>query len=410
MVDATNYATINVTDVGPLTITPGLTRTINTIQNVQNVDAIVGTFSMPIPVVTTPLPPGGLPPSDFQSTINWGDATATTAATIVQDASNPSIYDIEGTHTYVASGTFPINQTITFSGGTYTASVSGIPVNVLISPTSPTTIPGTAGTANVTSAPLATLAVSAFPLTAVEGGTIAASTPIASIIDNTTPADPASDFAATINIINSAGTTVFTGAGTVTQNGTTSVYSVTTPAISLAALDEGTYQLQVVVTKTVNAVSVTATGSAQLVLADATLTAGAAVALSPHAGVALPASTVVGTFTDADATAPVSGFTATIDWGDGTTPRLGTITQPGGVGTAFSVSGSHVYAKPGSYVTTVVVKDEGGSVVTVTGTATVTDLAVTGSTNNFTATEWRTPACSCSQPSPIPTRWPRSPT
>ena len=98
---------------------------------------------------------------------------------------------------------------------------------------------------------------------------------------------------------------------------------MTTPAISLAMVDEGTYQIQVVVTKTVSTGTVTATGSSQLVVADAALTAGAAVALSPHTGVALPTSTIVGTFTDANATAPATDFTATIDWGDGTAPTSG---------------------------------------------------------------------------------------
>ena len=123
-----------------------------------------------------------------------------------------------------------------------------------------------------------------------------------------------------------------------------------------------------------------------------TLTAGAASALTASTGVALPSTTVVGTFTDANPTAPISDFTATIDWADGSPNSIGIITQPGGVGTPFDVTGGHTYAKPGTYAITIVVKDDGGSTVTLTGTAgsetvTVMDMPVTGSTKNFTSVE-----------------------
>ena len=45
---------------------------------------------------------------------------------------------------------------------------------------------------------------------------------------------------------------------------------------------------------------------------------------------------------------PIADFTATIDWGDGTPLTAGTISQPGGVGTAYVVTGSHTYADPAS--------------------------------------------------------------
>ena len=76
-----------------------------------------------------------------------------------------------------------------------------------------------------------------------------------------------------------------------------------------------------------------------------------------------------------------------IDWGDGSPTSLGTITPAGGVGTPFVVSGGHTYAKPGAFTTIISVVDDGGSTVTLTGSATVTDLAVTGATRNFTAVE-----------------------
>src|SRR5262249_54210017 len=86
-------------------------------------------------------------------------------------------------------------------------------------------------------------------------------------------------------------------------------------------------------------------------------------------------SQTVATFTDGNPTAPLSDFTATIDWGDGSTPDAGVITQPGGVGTKFVVMGAHTYAEesaPGTpYTITVSITDVGGPTATATSSATV---------------------------------------
>ena len=56
-------------------------------------------------------------------------------------------------------------------------------------------------------------------------------------------------------------------------------------------------------------------------------------------------------------------------------------------GTVFDVEGGHTYAAHGTYTITTVVTDVGGSVVTITNTATVTDPTPTGVYQNFTAQE-----------------------
>ncbi|QJW97425.1 beta strand repeat-containing protein [Frigoriglobus tundricola] len=64
----------------------------------------------------------------------------------------------------------------------------------------------------------------------------------------------------------------------------------------------------------------------------------------------------VATFTDSTSmTAAVSAFTATIDWGDGTGTSAGTVTQPGGAGTPYVVSGTHTYTTFGPETLTVTV-------------------------------------------------------
>jgi hypothetical protein len=123
-----------------------------------------------------------------------------------------------------------------------------------------------------------------------------------------------------------------------------------------------------------------------VIVADAQLTAGAATLLTPHTGVALPGSTIVATFTDANAFATIADYTTIIDWGDGSPESTGVVVATATPG-VFDIEGGHTYAKPGVFTTLVTVHDDGGSEVVVTGSATVTDLAVSGAADNFTSVE-----------------------
>jgi hypothetical protein len=77
----------------------------------------------------------------------------------------------------------------------------------------------------------------------------------------------------------------------------------------------------------------------------------------------------------------VYGYTASIDWGDGST-SAGTITRTSAAGAdvgTFSVSGSHAYAEEGTYTVTTTVKDAatGFTIATTTSTAIVADAPLT---------------------------------
>ena len=98
-----------------------------------------------------------------------------------------------------------------------------------------------------------------------------------------------------------------------------------------------------------------------LSIADALLTASGTTL--PLSGAS--ANGVVANFTDANPLATMSDFSATIDWGDGST-SAGTIGT--GSGNSFTVSGSHTYAQAGSYTATVTIQDQGGSTATATTT------------------------------------------
>src|SRR5262249_5478816 len=89
-------------------------------------------------------------------------------------------------------------------------------------------------------------------------------------------------------------------------------------------------------------------------------------------------------FSDADSNAVVGDFSATINWGDGTS-SAGWITTYGTSG--FMANGTHTYLSEGSYVATVTVTDQGGSSVTGPSHATISDGWLTASANNLAATE-----------------------
>jgi hypothetical protein len=93
----------------------------------------------------------------------------------------------------------------------------------------------------------------------------------------------------------------------------------------------------------------------------------------------------VATFEDDNAAATPADFTASIDWGDGTSPTAGAI---GSSSAAFVVTGQHTYADEGSFTVTVTISDvsPGTGTATATDTATVTEAdALSGSPVTFSA-------------------------
>ena len=75
-------------------------------------------------------------------------------------------------------------------------------------------------------------------------------------------------------------------------------------------------------------------------------------------------SGAVASFSDADGGGTLSDYTATIDWGDGSSSS-GTL---GSSAKRFVVNGSHTYATQGTYTVTVTVSDQGGSTAVATTT------------------------------------------
>src|ERR1051325_7332066 len=65
----------------------------------------------------------------------------------------------------------------------------------------------------------------------------------------------------------------------------------------------------------------------------------------------------VATATDTNSNTTASDLTAIIDWGDGTTPTLGIVTQT--AQNQFLVHGSHTYADPGTFTLSAKIEHQG---------------------------------------------------
>src|SRR5207237_9521034 len=81
------------------------------------------------------------------------------------------------------------------------------------------------------------------------------------------------------------------------------------------------------------------------------------------------ASQTVATFTDPGGAEAASDYSASINWGDGTT-------SPGAISVSadvFTVAGQHTYAEEGTKTVTVTVNHDSDPAATATSTATVAD-------------------------------------
>jgi hypothetical protein len=251
-------------------------------------------------------------------------------------------FNVIGTNTYAEAGTYFSVVTITDMGG---------------SSASPASI------ANVADAPLSATGVN---FTATEG--VSFSGPVATFTD-ANPNAPLSDFSATIqwdsNPAHTSAGTISLVAGVLTVSGS-NTYSAL-----------GTYP----VSTTINDVD----GSTGNATSTATVATISATGVNVSATEGQNFNGAVATFTDANSNAPLSDYTATIQWDSNPAhTSTGTIALMGGV---FTVSGSNTYAEKGSYPLSVAINDADGTNATATSTATVSDAPLSATGVNFSATE-----------------------
>jgi len=241
---------------------------------------------------------------------------------------------VSGAHKYASSGRDAVTVTLSDDApGTATATASST-ANVV----------GLAGHTSLT--------------TAKEGVVLPSTTKVATFTD-TNKSDRASSFTATINW----------GDGTTTTGRVTGSNGVFTVTGGHSYADEGSFPLGVTITNKANNTSLPLSGTVAVAETDVLTARG--LAFSARTGQAF--SGKVATFTDRNTSNVASDFSATINWGDGTT-TAGVITDTRGT---ISVSGTHTYASSGRDAVTVTLSDDAPGTATATAHSTAT---VTGTT------------------------------
>ena len=141
--------------------------------------------------------------------------------------------------------------------------------------------------------------------------------------------------------------------------------------------EAGTYGLTVSVTGPNTPTPGTATGTATI--SDAPLNAGCG-PLSATAGKSLTGT--VASFTDGNPDAAAGDFTATVDFGDGSSAAGTVAASPNG----FTVTSGHTWASSGTYTVTTKIDDAGGASAQTACTASVGATSTTTSTTTTTTT------------------------
>lgn len=315
--------------------------------------------------------------TDFTALINWGDGSPPTQGVITGPSGG--VFSVVGTHTYT---TLPSGGGVTYSisvdladhwGATLpvtnTISAIGAPLNLTASPTSVS-----AGAVNG-------LMQSIIPLGTVVGS-----------FTDTGGGDPAADYTGSGSYVSFPGavgqtpvtvTPIATGSATFTiATGANAVFS--------PRLLPGSSSFLVKITNSVGGATASATGLLTVTDPPITTPASGQPAIAGSV-LGMPLAATVAVFTDGNPLAAAGDFTALINWGDGSPPTPGVITEPSaGV---FSVIGSHTYmtlpsSGGSSYAISVQVADHWGAMLSLSNTiaATAPQIMLTGQLNPATDT------------------------
>ncbi len=262
----------------------------------------------------------GAPASDFTATVTWGDGSSSAASVVATGTAGQ--FAVLASHTYAEEGAQNLSVQVLDTGG------SSLSNNLTIS---------------VADAPLSNLTIS--NPHATEGVALANVT-VATFTDANHSA-PATDFTATVTW--GDGTS---SAASVVATATAGQFAV---LASHTYAEEGTQTLSVQV-HDVGGSSVS--GNVTISVADAPLSN--LTINNPHAteGVTFGGFTIA-TFTDANASALATDFTATVVWGDGVSSSTNVVaTSTHGV---FAVVASHIYTEEGTRTLSIQVLDKGGA-------------------------------------------------
>lgn len=319
-------STANVADA-PLVVTP---VTLHSIAGAK-ISATVASF------VDTG-PPDLL--TSYYANINWGDNSNSSTSdpnTTVSILNRGIRYDVVATHTYAQYGTYNVAVTV----GSFVGA-------------SATTTPATQ--AIIADAPLA---ASSANFTVIQGANYTGL--VAGFTSQNTYAVPTDFSGSTINwgdgsalssaIITANGNGVFGVSGSHTYT-TIGNYPVTVQVISGGGS------------------SATAKGFATVIYAALTSSGNVVTGIAGQS-----ITDTIATFVDKYSAAKLANFTAIVDWGDGQVTD-GLVTQPGGIGTGFVVTGTHAWAKPQTYPITVSILENGDLRDVANSTAVLADASL----------------------------------
>src|SRR5207253_2229035 len=324
-----------------------------TASNGAGFTATEGNLSATVTVATFTDANPGASAADFAgTTIDWGDGSPATAATVTLSSGT---FSVTGTHTYADEGAYTATASVVDDGGATASATDAATVN-----------------------DAALTASNGTGFTATEGN-LSATVTVATFTD-ANPGASAADF---------AGTTIDWGDGTAAST-------------ALVVADSGTPgQFDVTGTHTyteengyVATAHIADDGGATTSATDAATVNDAALTASNGAGFTategnLSATVTVATFTDANPEAGAADFAGTtISWGDGTAAGVALVIADAHVAGQFDVTGVHTYADEGAYTATASVVDDGGATASATDAATIADAALTASNGaEFAATE-----------------------
>jgi len=199
---------------------------------------------------------------------------------------------------------------------------------------------------------------------------VTSTTPVPfSVIDGTSFTGAVMDF--TANDAGPFATSINWGDGTANTSGTVTSqgggsFEVSAAGVPHTYADDGTYTVTVGILDIADVTSVSNTTTGKV--GESVLTASSVNFSKPEGN---SASVLTGTFTDPGSTNPSSDYTASIDWGDGTT-TAGDVSGSSG---SYAVSGTHTYPDEGSFtvITTFFDNDDPNFTISISGTATITE-------------------------------------
>lgn len=337
-------------------------------------------FSRPLALFSTPTPHDASG-SDFTATVDWGDGSAPTTGTLVggyeqsiplmptqfNPTSGPvTVFQVSGDHTYATAGTFTVKVTLADQLGhssTASNSIEVEPGPLAINPTSPILV--TADPTPKSSSP-GQNSIDLGTLTDFLG-TVAGRTDSVSVDwgDGSAPT-PAS-----LSPLPSADNTP-TGPVAYDINGAHAYAAAGSYTVKITAHDNKGHSTEATATIQVSA------GKLAVVVDPLTSPSGTA-------GAPMPVQTLAAIVAPVSADPP-SDFTATIDWGDGSTPTSGSVAPVAGAGLISSprarlqVSGGHTYTEPGLYQATITVHGVDGSTAQAT---TLVQVSLASASNSF---------------------------